>query len=379
MPDNSQAMTARKGLSQEFRKMLPQPRSLPFTPPQRKRKSDAPSELTRSTAALESEAAAEESPAKLPESRTALKRISVAIDNETLPCRSPAPASEPTPLVQSLPRDTKPFPTENEVASPAKKKKTAIQKQGKKSEDKPRDNTQSKPITPPNDAVSNRTKKHDTTMAGNTTETPIQQGINSTTGQQTQSSANAVATEEHADPLASPRVIFPRKCKKARETAPTSAPVKSLAVTSKGHADRLPSPRARPTHVRPPQVRPSRRRASPRRKNIPKEATKLTTVDAGSQTHWDTTVTIPLPRHCSSKQNSSREPHILELPMVITESMLRQVNEATSSIFDKYEIDMQRSSDAGLCAQLYLDRIMTARRDFWSEKLSEYGSCFSLV
>jgi hypothetical protein len=179
--------------------------------------------------------------------------------------------------------------------------------------------------------------------------------------------------------LASPWIILPRKCKKTRETAPTSAPVKTPAVTGKGHADRLPSSRARPPHVKPPRVRSSRRRVSPRRKTIPERATKLRKVDAGSQTHRDTTVTIPLPRHCSSKQNSSWEPHILELPMVITESMLREVNEATSNIFDQYEIDMQRSSDAGLCAQFYLDKIMTARRDFWCEKLSEYGPWVSLV
>jgi hypothetical protein len=51
-------------------------------------------------------------------------------------------------------------------------------------------------------------------------------------------------------------------------------------------------------------------------------------------------------------------------------SILRQINEATSKVFDQYLADVARGCDEASCAQYYLDRIYAARRDMWFEKLT---------
>jgi hypothetical protein len=68
-----------------------------------------------------------------------------------------------------------------------------------------------------------------------------------------------------------------------------------------------------------------------------------------------------------------------ECEVLITDfSILRQINEATSKMFDQYLADVARGCDEASCAQYYLDRVYAARRAIWFKELTGKGFDASL-
>ncbi|RCI10303.1 hypothetical protein L249_8486 [Ophiocordyceps polyrhachis-furcata BCC 54312] len=50
--------------------------------------------------------------------------------------------------------------------------------------------------------------------------------------------------------------------------------------------------------------------------------------------------------------------------------MLRQLSNLTAGIFEQYQADVSRGCDEALCAQFYLERLQSQRRDFWLSQLT---------
>lgn len=55
--------------------------------------------------------------------------------------------------------------------------------------------------------------------------------------------------------------------------------------------------------------------------------------------------------------------------LVADRSTLKQINDATSSLFDQYEADVARGCDETVCAKFYMDQIHTVRTECWYKSL----------
>ncbi|VUC26287.1 unnamed protein product [Clonostachys rosea] len=60
-----------------------------------------------------------------------------------------------------------------------------------------------------------------------------------------------------------------------------------------------------------------------------------------------------------------------ELAILVTDEMLRQVNEMTSDLFDQFEADINGGKDDPTLARYYLGQIMEARKDFWHSEVAK--------
>ncbi|RDA86640.1 hypothetical protein CP532_5016 [Ophiocordyceps camponoti-leonardi (nom. inval.)] len=88
--------------------------------------------------------------------------------------------------------------------------------------------------------------------------------------------------------------------------------------------------------------------------------------DQGSSTHCgtglsrETYASLLLPRTSDHVQHT----------VVLADSlMLRQLSNLTAGIFEQYQADVLRGCDEALCAQFYLERLQSHRRDFWLAQL----------
>uniref|UniRef100_A0A0B7K6U6 Uncharacterized protein n=1 Tax=Bionectria ochroleuca TaxID=29856 RepID=A0A0B7K6U6_BIOOC len=69
-----------------------------------------------------------------------------------------------------------------------------------------------------------------------------------------------------------------------------------------------------------------------------------------------------------------------ELPILVTDEMLRQVNEMASDLFDQFEADLKGGKNDAAIAQYYLDQVMEIRKGFWHSEiaklsLGEFQAC----
>ncbi|CAG9992549.1 unnamed protein product [Clonostachys byssicola] len=60
-----------------------------------------------------------------------------------------------------------------------------------------------------------------------------------------------------------------------------------------------------------------------------------------------------------------------ELTILVTDEMLRQVNEMTSNLFDQFEADLKGGKNDAALAQYYLDQVMEIRKGFWHSEMAK--------
>jgi hypothetical protein len=60
--------------------------------------------------------------------------------------------------------------------------------------------------------------------------------------------------------------------------------------------------------------------------------------------------------------------------LLTSPDVLRELDEATASLFEQYETDIANGSDNEVSARFYLDQIYSKRRDFWLAKLEELAA-----
>ncbi|CAH0052737.1 unnamed protein product [Clonostachys solani] len=60
-----------------------------------------------------------------------------------------------------------------------------------------------------------------------------------------------------------------------------------------------------------------------------------------------------------------------ELTILVTDEMLRQVNDMTSDLFDQFEADLKGGKNDGTLAQYYLGQIMEIRKGFWHSEVAK--------
>ena len=77
------------------------------------------------------------------------------------------------------------------------------------------------------------------------------------------------------------------------------------------------------------------------------------------------------PQCTQSSGTSTQTPSTqLDIPILITETMLDQVNAVSAIVLDRYEADARDSGAQGN-AEAFYDQLMTARRDYWYGQLVE--------
>lgn len=82
----------------------------------------------------------------------------------------------------------------------------------------------------------------------------------------------------------------------------------------------------------------------------------------------------------SSDSNASQQIYqpqfsVSDLAVLVTgPDVLRELDEATASLFEQYETDIANGSDNQASARFYLDQIYSKRRDFWLAKLEELAA-----
>ncbi|KAM6533095.1 hypothetical protein FALCPG4_006116 [Fusarium falciforme] len=82
----------------------------------------------------------------------------------------------------------------------------------------------------------------------------------------------------------------------------------------------------------------------------------------------------------SSYSNASQQIYqpqfsVSDLAVLVTgPGVLRELDEATASLFEQYETDIANGSDNQASARFYLDQIYSKRRDFWLAKLEELAA-----
>lgn len=57
--------------------------------------------------------------------------------------------------------------------------------------------------------------------------------------------------------------------------------------------------------------------------------------------------------------------------LVADAAVLREVSNITCALLEQYESDVSRGCDEGMCAQFYLERMQSSRRDFWLSQLMD--------
>lgn len=78
--------------------------------------------------------------------------------------------------------------------------------------------------------------------------------------------------------------------------------------------------------------------------------------------------------------NASQQVYQLQFPvadptvLIASPDVLRELDEATASLFEQYETDVANGRDSQLCAEFYLNQIYSKRRDFWLAKLEELAA-----
>ena len=160
------------------------------------------------------------------------------------------------------------------------------------------------------------------------------------------------------------------KAGSAKQTTRSTAALKEESATRRRTRNRVTTSKQENTDQ---SSRPTPRTSSSRRnKKARKTRAPFRPVNAECQTGSETPASSsPFVANSLSSGQKSDEQLTMELPILITDSMLQQVNEATAKILDQYELEIRDVTDEEACAQSYLDQLMTARRDFWYAKLSE--------
>ncbi|RSM20031.1 hypothetical protein CDV31_001110 [Fusarium ambrosium] len=83
---------------------------------------------------------------------------------------------------------------------------------------------------------------------------------------------------------------------------------------------------------------------------------------------------IPTDPNANQQVDQLQSPVPSQTVLVVDSDMLRELDEATASLFEQYETDIATSNNSQLCAAFYMDRIYSKRRDFWLAKLEELAA-----
>lgn len=90
--------------------------------------------------------------------------------------------------------------------------------------------------------------------------------------------------------------------------------------------------------------------------------------DQDSSNHDEVLATDPS-LSCSEQAVSWRlpQPDVVAQPDVVVADplVIRQLNSTTSGLLEQYKADVSRGCDEGVCAQFYMERMQSCRREFW--------------
>lgn len=114
-----------------------------------------------------------------------------------------------------------------------------------------------------------------------------------------------------------------------------------------------------------------RSRGQKRASNSPATTTEATSLTTNKTVASNTLVSSALPSSRDSEISTPGGLDIVEPGVVlVTDEMLKRVNEATSAILDQYVADVERGCDESLVAKFYLERVDAVRKDTWYMQLA---------